>query len=43
MTAATRESVTAAVTRLRRERILAMGAGRIVLLDPKRLAEIGRR
>ncbi len=43
MTAATRESVTAAVTRLRRERILAMEAGCIVLLDPKRLAEIGRQ
>ena len=43
MTAATRESVTAAVTRLRRERIMAMEAGCIVLLDPKRLAEIGRQ
>ncbi len=43
MTAATRESVTAAVIRLRREGILAMEAGRIVLLDPERLAEIGGR
>lgn len=43
MTAATRESVTAAVIRLHRERILVMEAGRIVLLDPKRLAEIGRQ
>lgn len=43
MTASTRESVTAAVIRLRRKGILAMEAGRIVLLDPKRLAEIGRR
>ena len=42
MTAATRESVTAAVIRLRREGILAMEAERIVLLDPKQLAEIGR-
>lgn len=43
MIAATRESVTAAVIRLRREGILTMDAGRIVLLDPERLTELGRR
>lgn len=43
MIAATRESVTAAVIRLRREGMLTMDAGRIVLLDPKRLAELGRQ
>ena len=42
MTASTRESVTAAVIRLRRKGILAIESERIVLLDLERLAEIGR-
>ena len=42
LTASTRESVTAAVIRLRRSGILEMEAGRIVILDPEKLAEIGR-
>ncbi len=43
MIASTRESVTAAVIRLRRKGILAMEARRVIILDPERLAEIGRR
>ena len=43
LVAATRESVTAAVIRLREKRVLAIDEGRIVLLDPKRLAEVGLR
>ena len=43
MISSTRESVTSAVNRLRRRGILAMEAGRIVLLDRGRLAEISRR
>ncbi|MEJ7872926.1 MAG: helix-turn-helix domain-containing protein, partial [Rubrobacteraceae bacterium] len=43
MVASTRESVTAAVVGLRKKGILEMEGGRIVLLDPERLAEIGRR
>lgn len=43
MTASTRESTTAAVIRLRRKGILAVEAGRVIILDPERLAEIGRR
>lgn len=43
MIASTRESVTAAVVRLRRKGILAMEAGRVIIPDPERLAEIGRR
>lgn len=43
LVAATRESVTAAVIRLREKRVLAMDEGHIVLLDPERLAEVGLR
>lgn len=43
MSASTRESATAAVLRLRRKGILAIEAGRIAILDPERLSEIGRR
>ena len=43
MTAATRESVTAAVNRLREKRILTMEAGHIIVLDPEELAELGRQ
>ncbi len=43
MVASTRESVTAAVNGLRKKGILEMEEGRIVLLDPERLAETGRR
>ncbi|WP_228282631.1 Crp/Fnr family transcriptional regulator [Rubrobacter tropicus] len=43
MVASTRESVTAAVIGLRKKGILEMEGGRIVLLDPERLAEIGRQ
>ncbi len=43
MTASTRESVTAAVIRLRQTGILEMEAGRIVLLDPKMLAEVAHQ
>jgi hypothetical protein len=43
MTASTRESTNAAVSGLREEGILAMDAGRVMILDPERLAEVGRR
>jgi CRP/FNR family transcriptional regulator, global nitrogen regulator len=43
MTASTRESTNAAVSGLREKGILAMDAGRVVILDPERLAEVGRR
>ena len=43
LVAATRESVTAAVIRLREKRVLAMDEGHLVLLDPERLAEVGLR
>ena len=43
MVGSTRESVTAAINGLRRSGILAMEKGLIVVSDPERLAEIGRR
>lgn len=43
MTASTREATTAAVSGLRESGILAMKAGRVVVLDPDGLAEVGRR
>lgn len=42
MTASTRESITTAVTGLREGGVITMKSGRIVLLDPERLAGIGR-
>jgi CRP-like cAMP-binding protein len=43
MTASTRESVTAAVIGLREKGILTMKGGRIAVLDPEVLAEVGGR
>lgn len=43
MAASTRESTIAAVSGLCESGILAMKAGRVVVLDPERLAEAGRR
>ena len=43
MTASTRESVTAAVIALREKGILTMKGGRIAVLDPEGLAEVGGR
>jgi CRP-like cAMP-binding protein len=43
MTASTRESVTAAVIELREKGILTLKGGRVAVLDPEGLAEVGRR
>lgn len=43
MIASTRESVTAAVSRFRERGVMTMKAGRVVILAPEALAEIGRR
>lgn len=43
MTASTRESISTAVTGLREGGVITIKSGRIVLLNPERLAGIGRR